>query len=177
MRKHLFCPMQPWEDLDYAATLMLVINGARIQYVPDAIAHDVISESPQAAFRTRVRQTSRSFISIINRTIPAFFTKRFGILIASLSHKTGRHLSPFFLLGALLSSALAFFDHYLSQFVLFTLSLFFITAFAGYVTNKRKHRFRLGAVALSFFILNLARGVGVIRALTNKRVTVYETQI
>lgn len=178
IRKSLFRSMNPWEDIDYAATLMLAIQGSRIQYVPEAIAHDIISESPQSAFHTRVRQTSRSFTSIIKRSIPAIISKSsIGIAVASFSHKTGRHLSPFFLLGSFVSSTITFFDSFLSQIVLLILLAFSLLSIVGYFTNNCTFRFRLGSIALSFFVLNLARGIGVIQALTNKRATGYVTRI
>jgi cellulose synthase/poly-beta-1,6-N-acetylglucosamine synthase-like glycosyltransferase len=177
MRKNLFRPMLPWEDVDYAATLMLAIGGARIHYVPEAVARDIISESASAAFQTRVRQTSRSFMSILNHIKPCFSKRAFGIAIAALSHKTGRHLSPFFMLGLFLSSLTAA-AHATSALVVLILGgIFLLLALAGYLTNRSQKRFRLGTIALTFFILNLARGIGIFRALTNRRVATYETRI
>ncbi len=176
MRKTLFRKMVSWEDLDYAATLMLAIGGARIVYVPEAVATDFISELASAAFQTRVRQTSRSFMSIIRRTLPAFRNNTFWIGVASLSHKTGRHLSPFFLL-MLFFSSLAALPHPLAIFLCLLEFLFLTCILVGYLENKKEKRFRPGSIAMSFFVLNLARGVGVFHAITNRRVSSYSTRI
>jgi cellulose synthase/poly-beta-1,6-N-acetylglucosamine synthase-like glycosyltransferase len=105
MRKSVFEDIGPTEDIDYASTLAIASKGYTVIYEPAAKAFDYISETIFGAFRTRTRQTSRCFKSVIKRifSYPILF-KRPGIFVAALMYKTFRHLTPVFMLLILIST-------------------------------------------------------------------------
>jgi biofilm PGA synthesis N-glycosyltransferase PgaC len=175
IRKEAYRPIGPSEDIDYAETLELVGDGYRVVYEPKAIAYDFISETARGAFKTRVRQTSRSFKSILRRTFSMKIVARPGVFLAALFHKTFRHLTPFFMLFLLVSSFGLFGSKpvytiiFLAQIVLYSLALI------GWKYHAPRRYTFLFTVPFNFVILNLGRGVGVLAALLGKEKSSYQT--
>lgn len=178
MRKEIYRPIGVTEDVDYAATLDAIANGYRVLYEPDALAYDYISETASGAFRTRIRQTSRCFKSVLRRIFATpILMRRPGIFAAALIHKTFRHLTPLFMLFLLVANFLLISRGSLYD-SLFLLQVFFYSlAAAGYLfSGLFSGRFSsLIFFPYNFTLLNISRGIGVIIAVFGKDRATYRT--
>lgn len=180
MRKEAYKSIGPTEDIDYAGTLEAAAGGYRILYEPKALAYDFISETAAGAFKTRVRQTSRCFKSVLNRIFaPRLLLKRPGVFFAALMHKTFRHLSPFFMLALIFSNLFL-----LDQKTLYCVSLilqliFYGMAMIGFISKEvmKGSLRRFFSLPYIFVLLNIGRGVGVIMAISGRERAVYQTRL
>jgi biofilm PGA synthesis N-glycosyltransferase PgaC len=178
MRKDAYVNIMPNEDIDYAATLLAVAKGYYIIYEPKAIAYDYISESFESAFKTRIRQTSRCFKSVLKRLFTKeLCLKRFDLFFAALFHKTFRHLTPFFMIFAFVSNVFLLGQHMLYITVFFTQLLFYLLAFTGYISRETyKGRFKvIFSFPYQFVLYNISRFIGVLKAVFGKEQASYTT--
>ena len=129
-RKNAYKPISPSEDIDYAGTLACIRLGYKAKYEPCAIAYDYISETSLGAFQTRVRQTRKSFLSIIHGLFDEeIIFKRPVVFFTGLFHKTFRHLTPYFLVVNLLLNYLII-DAGMIYKLTFVFQLLFLCIFA-----------------------------------------------
>jgi cellulose synthase/poly-beta-1,6-N-acetylglucosamine synthase-like glycosyltransferase len=178
MRKEAYRPIGPTEDVDYAATLEAAAKGYKVLYEPRARAYDYISETPAGAFKTRIRQTSRCFKSVLRRIFSThILQKRPSLWAAALVHKTFRHLSPFFMATVLFTNFLLlgagtfYICLFFIQLVFYGLAIFgylFDASISGPVSG-------LFSLPYNFTILNISRGIGVILAVLGKDRATYRT--
>lgn len=180
MRKTAYTSIGATEDIDYAATLEAAAKGYRVIYEPAALAYDFISETAEGAFRTRVRQTSRCFKSVLNRIFSRqILLKRPSLFCAALMHKTFRHLTPFFMLAIFISNFFLINSGIVYYISLFLQLAFYILAASGFLTDDRvrgplRH---LLALPYNFVLLNIGRGVGVVVAIAGRDRATYQTRL
>jgi cellulose synthase/poly-beta-1,6-N-acetylglucosamine synthase-like glycosyltransferase len=180
MRKDAYSAMGPTEDIDYSATLRASGKGYKVLYEPHAVAYDRISVTPGGALKTRIRQTSRCFKSVLKLIFSAqILFRRPVVFAATLIHKTFRHLTPFFMLGLLFSNLylLSANTFYGGLFVL--QMVFYALAAMGYFRSRFSARWWrwLTILPYNFLLLNIGRGIGVIMALAGRDPSTYETTL
>jgi cellulose synthase/poly-beta-1,6-N-acetylglucosamine synthase-like glycosyltransferase len=176
LRKSLFTPMKPFEDVDYAMTIEIAFSNYRVVYEPRAQAYDKISENATAALKTRIRQTSKSFVSILSRSCRRRSMLNLPLLLAILSHKTGRHLTPFLMVVLFISSVVGYASFNLVKAIFWLQMLYALLVIIGYAQRKRWPRLRVASFAFTFFLLNLSRFMGVLLAVCGMRPSSYSTE-
>lgn len=178
IRKKAYEKITPNEDIDYASTLLAVAKGYNIIYEPKAMAYDYISESSQSAFKTRIRQTSRCFKSVLQKIFSRrIFLKRFDVFIAALFHKTFRHLTPFFMIFAFVCNIFLIGNHMIYGIIFLSQLLFYLLAFTGYILQEKyKGRFRvIFSFPFTFTLYNISRFIGVLKAVFGRETSSYIT--
>ena len=179
IRKKAYVDIRPDEDIDYAATLLAAANGYNIQYVPEAKAFDYISETSSGAFRTRVRQTSRCFKSVVRILFSkAFFKRRPDVFFAAICHKTFRHLTPVFMVAALFSNfGIVELNRFYQMTLLIQVGFYLLALFGMIFQDQYQGRFKwLISYPYTFTLYNIGRGIGVLTALSFRTRAGYTTQ-
>ena len=180
IRKKAYQPIGPTEDIDYAGTLEVAAQGYKILYEPGALAYDYISKTSSGALKTRIRQTSRCFKSVFKRIVSKKILLNHPLVfVSALMHKTFRHLTPFFIIGLLLSDLLL-----LKQggfyFIMMVMQVaFYGLALAGFLNEQLKIGKKNWLISLpyNFVLLNIGRGVGVYKAFFRKEQATYKTEL
>jgi|Deesub1362A_J573_1020465.scaffolds.fasta_scaffold00357_30 cellulose synthase/poly-beta-1,6-N-acetylglucosamine synthase-like glycosyltransferase len=174
MRRSLYIPMEEvYDDVDYAETLSVVSRGFRLHYEPQALAYDRIDPTLRSTHRRRARRTTMAFLSILKRLWKERLWRRPAILVSILSHKTMRHLSPFFLLllGASNPFLLNVGGWY--RFTALCQAVFYLLALLGWIAHVLGRRWTPVSLPFTFVSLNFSRLWGVILALAKSPPSTY----
>lgn len=108
-RRALYEPVRGDEDTDVTLPLVVPLRGGRTAFAAEAVAMDVPPSSARQEFRYRARDTALS-LAATNRVAARHaraLLRRPGLLLALVSHRYLRWLTPFLMLGALLANAFA----------------------------------------------------------------------
>jgi biofilm PGA synthesis N-glycosyltransferase PgaC len=104
MRRELFKPLPKATILDdFTISMTVIQQGYRIQYEPDAIAHEDATPSSEIEFGRRKRLARGAVQSILLGSKPSIFAQPIEFS-QWFSHKLLRWLNPLFLVGILTSS-------------------------------------------------------------------------
>lgn len=106
IRKSLYRPLRPIDDIDATTILDVLLQGYRVRYQPAATAFDVPPASIRAELKARIRQTSRSFVSGGRKWHPGHWPRHPMLTISFVSHRLLRWTTPYFLVLALIVNAL-----------------------------------------------------------------------
>jgi glycosyltransferase involved in cell wall biosynthesis len=177
IRKKLFGPLLSTEDVDSAQPITIAMRGHNVIYDPTILAYDEIVETSFGLFKTNVRKTTLAFGSILRRVAADLKLRNLPIAASILSHRTGRHLTPFFLLGIPLFSACEFSSSLFAQIMIALSIAYMVLVGIGYFFEKTGRKGGIPGLALSFFILNVSRLVGVWKCLTGSVQAAYQTNV
>lgn len=165
IRKSLFRPI-PADTIvdDFSIALNVSLQRHLLVYDMEAKAKEEVAPSQADEFGRRVRIGTGNFQSLLR--YKELFSPRKGVLCWTyLSHKVLRWLSPFFLLFALLSSALLSFGSVIYS-VLFCLQIFFYGFAYRYRSDKPSGR--LMGLVVFWILMNAALAVGAYRLATGR---------
>jgi poly-beta-1,6-N-acetyl-D-glucosamine synthase len=177
IRRELYVPIGRSEDIDYAETLEVRKRGRRICYETDAVCYDKISETTKGAFKTRIRQTSRAFKSIASRVFaPSLISKCPAVFLSAFLHKTLRHVTPFFMLAALVANTFLVTEGGFYQIMYFCQTVFYVAGIAGFFPVFRDRVPSRLLLPYNFVLLNCSRFIGVVHAIVGKEKASYTTQ-
>lgn len=163
LRRECWQPV-PTETLvdDFVIAMRVLMDGHRVVYAPNAIAREDSPPELSDEFKRRIRIGAGDFQALawfwplldVNRGFAAF---------AFFSHKVLRWLTPFFLIGMLLSSLVLGIMHggwwWLPAFAQFAGYLFAALGLLSFV----RERFKLAATATHFVSMNAALLFGFFR--------------
>ena len=137
MRRSLFEPI-PAKIVhdDMYLTLRIIEKGYRVVYEDEATSAEHASNSLRDEFHLKVRYVSGGY-QILSVFRYLWLPPKKWFALEFLSHKVLRWMMPFFLLGALLSSAVIRAPFYQGLFYL--QALFYLAAVIGWVLHKRVH--------------------------------------
>ena len=161
VRRDLYRDIPPAGDVDFTTPLDVVLAGYRCKHVGDAVAYEVMPETPEREFRARVRMTAKNLYGTLMRwgwkgvAYHPIFTS------VILLHKIGRWMTPFMML-----TVLAFNFPLLNEGVIYVVALlcqlgFYALAISGYWGI----RLPLANQAYSFCLANVGFLVGVTKVL------------
>ena len=174
LRTSAFREMDPSIGEDCIVPLSVVMQGLKVVHVPDAIAFDVMENSLEHEFKSRVRMTLRNWQGTIScsRLLNPFFHLRYAFSL--WSHKLLRWLSPFLILLLTVCGMIGMFTGNTILQILFGL-LLFIYALAALASISKAWRHRIpGAMTIySFMIANTGFLVGVLKAVFGKKIYKY----
>ena len=174
VRRVLFRAMDPAIGEDCIVPLDVVAQGYRMVHVSDALAYDHMDNAPDREFGSRVRMTLRNWQGTWSRPELLNPLRHSGIAWALWSHKVLRWLSPFFLLGLIVSAnAWALAGAFAGMAAASAVNGFLLLALVGWGTSNSNVRVPLAGTAYSFLLANAGFFVGVIRAMSGHSIHVY----
>jgi cellulose synthase/poly-beta-1,6-N-acetylglucosamine synthase-like glycosyltransferase len=154
---------------DMYITLHLIQSGYRVVYEPEAISAEHASKNLLDEFHLKVRYVSAGF-QILGQFRNMFLPPRGWFALGFISHKVFRWSVPWFLLGALVSSALL--AGRLYQAVFWMQMVFYSTALLSWALQG-KVRSSLLYFPLYFSMVNTAALYGIARHLFGGQTTLW----
>jgi len=162
---------------DCIVPLDVVRQKYRVVHASNALAYDKIENKPNREFRSRIRMTLRnwqgtwSFPALLNPMLNP------GIAWSLWSHKILRWLSPFFIiiltvssLGGVIQGNLFLLSVGIVLVILYTL------AFCGLIMKKLGRKVPVINMAYSFILANVGILIGVLKALTGRKIFIYHNK-
>jgi cellulose synthase/poly-beta-1,6-N-acetylglucosamine synthase-like glycosyltransferase len=175
LRKELFKPLQPDDDVDFICPLDIILQGHRVIHESEAVAFEVLPSSAKGVIQARTRMTLRNIKGTL-RKMRAFNPLRYPqIWWAVVSHKILRWLTPYFLLMIFLANLLLL-NHPFYRLALAAQWIFYGSALLGYVAERKNLRIPIIASIFSFCVANIGLFLGVLRAALGEKMVTYETR-
>jgi cellulose synthase/poly-beta-1,6-N-acetylglucosamine synthase-like glycosyltransferase len=170
MRRSLFEPIPPKTvHDDMYLTLRIIEQGYRVVYENEAISGEHASRTLRDEFHLKVRYVSAGY-QIIASFRHMLLPPRRWFAVEFIFHKVCRWMMPFFLLGALLSSAIIQPTFYQRMFWL--QFAFYSIAVLGWALHKKVHSFILH-FPLYFLMANAAALCGFARHFATGQTTLW----
>lgn len=104
IRRPLYKTIPATGDVDFITPLDIVLQGKKCIHIDNAIAWDELPDSPKKEFSARVRMTSKNITGTLKRWGWRALVKYPLYSLTIFLHKIGRWLTPFFLIGLLISN-------------------------------------------------------------------------
>ncbi len=173
IRRELFVPLPPGTIVDdFAIPLMAKLrSGCRIVYEPDAVAQEETAPDMKGEFRRRSRIGAGGFQAMV--LLRPLLNPRYGWTAFTFwSHKVMRWASPFFLIAALLGSALLA-RHSVYRVALIGQGAFYALCAVGAVWPGSNRAGRLLRLFPMFAAMNLALLIGFLRWLRGNQTGIW----
>jgi cellulose synthase/poly-beta-1,6-N-acetylglucosamine synthase-like glycosyltransferase len=163
IRRELFPPLpQRIAVDDFVIPLLAKLNsGSQIMYEAKALAYEETPAEIRAEFSRRSRIGAGGFQSL-SLLWPLLNPFRGWIAVAFASHKVLRWVCPFFLVGAVISSAILVADPIYRVALAVQIALYAVAA-AGYYSPRTGGLYRVVRLSTMFVAMNLALLAGFFR--------------
>lgn len=171
VRRHLLLPMNPAIGEDCIVPLDVAAQGYRVVHALDALAYDEFGEGTGTTLRARIRMTLRNWQGTWSRSQLLNPLRHPGYAFALWSHKILRWMSPLFLLIAT-GSALALTITEPGVVSLIAATPFALLLIMG-ALGAAGQRLPGAGLAFNFLLANVAFLIGLLRALSGRRVLSY----
>ncbi|MGI8885024.1 MAG: glycosyltransferase family 2 protein [Pyrinomonadaceae bacterium] len=156
VRKSAYQPMYPEACSDFLICTVVYRQGLRSVYEPNAVCTEETNKKTDKEMRMRVRVISQTFTDLWrNREMLNPFRNGF-YAVELFSHKVLRYAVPLFLISILFSSLIAAFQSLFFAAIYALQILFYLTAFIGWLLEKRNAKIGVFAIPLYFVLANLA---------------------
>lgn len=175
VRRELLVPVAADTGEDCVVPLDVVLAGRHMVHVPSAVAHDRFDSTSHGEFKARSRMTLRNVVGTFSKG-EVFAPWRTGFTGPALfAHKILRWLSPFFLIGATVSSALLSLapGAGLYRAALAAFTLLYGMGAIGFLCERKGISMPLARTAYSFLLANAGFLNGWVRVLRGTRVVKY----
>ena len=172
LRRELFEELGPDVISDLIMPIRVWRRGARVTYVPEAVAYEHTSHTFAEELRRRKRIIARSLNGLLSQIgVLNPFKGMFAFQV--LSHKVIRWAVPFIMIAAFVSSALLVEEPFYAA-VLWVQVAFYALALLGAVVPDRVARLGLLYVPTYFCAVNLGAFFGVLSLLVGRRYAVWQ---
>lgn len=172
LRVELFEDLCPEVISDLVMPIRVWRGGARVTYVPEAVAYENTTHSFAEEFHRRKRIVARSLNGLWSQLgVLNPFNGMFAFQV--LSHKVIRWAVPFILIAALVSSGVMM-DEPLYATMFWIQTAFYTLALLGAVVPDRVARVGFLYVATYFCAVNLGALLGVLSFVTGSRYAVWQ---
>lgn len=154
IRKELYPSLPPYTILDdVAIPFGAILKGYRAVFDPNAKVYEKISETFSEEFLRKIRTLAGNFqlLRIYPKLLSPIHNRVFWQL---MSHKIGRLLIPYCLIGMLLAASALPQTHYRALFYLQI--LFYGFGVIGYFAERRNIKIKLCSISYAFLTLNIA---------------------
>lgn len=162
---------------DFMISMLIAMRNYRIVYEPDAYAIENASADVKEELKRKIRIAAGGIQSII-KLLPLLNIFRYGVLsFQYISHRVLRWtITPFLLILILvLNLLLVSSDNQPLYTALFILQLiFYISAIAGFILEKRQIKIKVLFVPYYFCVMNYAVFRGIIRYCSRKQSATWE---
>ncbi len=136
LRRELFAPIRPRTVLDDVQIPMrAILKGKRVLFEPAAIAYDTVSTTADVEFEKK-RRTLMGNYELLAEMPELLLPWRNPIFFQLVSHKVGRLLVPYCLIGLFISNLFLLHGFYLLTFVCQT--VWYSLAFFGWLLAARR---------------------------------------
>ena len=174
VRRSAYVPLCNEACSDFLIATVMVKQGLRAVYEPDAVCFEETNRRADKEFKMRVRVITRTLfdlwqhLAIMNPLRSGFYA------VQLISHKVVRYLVPFFLIINLLASlVLALFSISYAA-VSVAQACFYVAAASAWAFERAGYRIRLLALPQYFVLVNLASLVAFYRFLHGERYSCWE---
>ena len=173
VRKILYEPMKSDQLPDFVLPLLVVEQGYRVVYEPDAILKEPSLKKPEDEYRMRLRVSLRSLWALSDMRHLLTFTRSKLFSWQLWSHKVLRYLCFVFLLGAYFSN-LALWPESPFYRVFFILqNMAYLGAIIAQFLEKNGQKSRVLYLMHYFVLLNLAAAQAFIKFLLRQRQVIW----
>lgn len=163
LRKELFKPMNPNVGDDMQNPLIVISQGKRFVYEPNAITKEETSSEAKEEFGRKVRIVTRSFTGIMHYAYTLNPFKNFDFFYKYLSHKLLRWLVAYYLIAAFILN-LFLLNQQFYQVIFVLQCIFYLLALIGL-----KWKSKIVYIPYYFCLVNYAALLGTLRAMSGKR--------
>lgn len=173
MRKSVYTELADDVISDLVQPLWVIQKGYRVVFENRAIAYEKTTTSVPEEFGMRVRVVTRAMRGLLS--VPDLFNPlKYGwVTFQLISHKVLRWMVPFFLMGALIFTAMLVFVEPARYFLWAQTGFYGLAVFARAFPVHR--RWRLVGIPLYFCVLNTAALVSVFEVVRGSKFVVWET--
>ncbi|APH06914.1 hypothetical protein A9C19_01675 [Bacillus weihaiensis] len=163
LRKELFKPMNPNVGDDMQNPLIIISQGKRFIYEPNAIAREETSTESKEEFNRKVRIVTRSFTGIMHYAYVLNPFRNFDFFYKYMSHKFLRWLVAYYMIAIFLIN-LFLLDKSPYMVIFILQCAFYVLALMGI-----KWKTKLTYIPYYFCLVNYAALLGTVRAMSGKR--------
>ncbi len=176
IRKELFRPLTPIDDVDTATVVDMALKGFRTVFVKDAIAYDLPPSSVKSELSYRVRGTSKTIMSLAGRTNFWGWLKNPILSWSILSHRVFRYCTPYFMTAAMVSNMFVLEKGMLYQIIFAIQASFYVLLFVGWLGERIRKRIPIASAIFSFGVAMFGMAIGVAKGITGRAPTVYKME-
>lgn len=174
-RKGLYEPLPAHIIEDLVEPLKILEKGYRIVFEPEALAHELTTDTASQEFKMRVRVISQGITGILYMK-KLFNPFKYGFVSFQLfSHKVLRWSMPFFLIGLFICNILILNEHPIYKILFFLQAIFYLFATLGYFFQRLFMKLKLFTLPLYFCTLNLASLIAVLKIFKGVKIHKWET--
>ncbi|WP_138475970.1 glycosyltransferase family 2 protein [Dyadobacter bucti] len=178
VRRSLYQQVEPDTILDdFMISMLIAQQGYRIIYEPDAYASELSSDNIKEELKRKVRIAAGGIQSIL-RLKKLFNPFHYPVLsFQYISHRVLRWtITPFLMILALILNVVivARSGHWVYLVILLAQLLFYISAFAGWMLEKRKVKVKVLFIPYYFCVMNYAVLAGILRYMAGNQSSVWE---
>jgi cellulose synthase/poly-beta-1,6-N-acetylglucosamine synthase-like glycosyltransferase len=174
VRRSAYVPMYPEACSDFLIATIMVEQGLRAVFEPDAVCTEETNHRSDRELAMRVRIITQTFTdlwrhrSMMNPLRSGFYA------VELFSHKVMRYLVPFFLVAVFASSIALATQHAFYAMAALLQALFYLAALAGWLFEAAGIRVRLLALPQYFVLANLASLLACYKFLRGERYARWE---
>jgi cellulose synthase/poly-beta-1,6-N-acetylglucosamine synthase-like glycosyltransferase len=174
VRRSAYREMYPEACSDFLICTVVYQQGLRSVYEPNAVCFEETNSRTDKEMKMRVRVISQTFTdlwrnrSILNPLKGGFYA------IELISHKLFRYSVPFFLVVALISTALLSRSSWIYEIAFLGQAVFYLLAALGFVLERVGARIGVFAIPHYFVLANLASILGFYKFLRGERYATWE---
>ena len=177
IRTALYTPVPPDTIIeDFFLTLTISRNGYRVMYEPEAYAVETSSASVPEELKRKIRIAAGG-LQAIYRLAPLLNIFKYGLLTFQyISHRVLRWtLTPIALpILLIVNMILAWKGFSFFQVILVLQTLFYISAFMGYLLEKQQIKFKAFFIPYYFCVMNYAVYRGFLRIIGGRQSVIWE---
>jgi cellulose synthase/poly-beta-1,6-N-acetylglucosamine synthase-like glycosyltransferase len=174
VRRALWKQLTPIDDCDFTTPLDAILQGSRVVFATDAVAHDEPPHSVKQEFRTRVRQTSKNLAGTIRRWGWQGVLRHPAVSFGLFSHKILRWLTPYFMALVLVCNIMLWNHGLIYKASFIAQVVFYGLALLGAILQARGlSSTGLLSFIFSFCLANIGMAVGVLKGVTGKAPSAY----
>lgn len=169
MRKSLYRPMRADQLPDFVQPLMVVEQGFRVIYEPEALLREDALKSGDAEYRMRVRVSLRALWAL--KDMRKLFWPVQGTLFAFqlFSHKLLRYLAFIFMLLLLVANIVLWDQNDFYRLTMLLQVLFYLSAGLGYLHEQRGKSSRWLYLPYYFVLVNAGAAHAFLKFLIGKK--------
>jgi cellulose synthase/poly-beta-1,6-N-acetylglucosamine synthase-like glycosyltransferase len=177
VRRELYRPMRPDQLPDFVLPLMVVTDGYRVVYEPQAISYELPLLSAGSELKMRTRVTTRAMWALLDNT-HLLNPRVYGIFSWQLlSHKWMRYLSAFPLLVAYLLSVVAAHESGVTLTIAGSGTCILVVSLATFLSGRLFEQSIIARLCANFVILNISQLLAVIRIAHGDRFTTWQPRL
>ncbi len=174
LRRELYEPLPREIISDLVEPLKILEKGYRIVFEQDAVAFEITEEKAEEEYSMRVRVITRGMNGLAYvRNLLNPFQYPF-VSFQLISHKILRWMVPAFAL-LVFAANLLLLDRGFYRVTMGLQTGFYLSAFAGWLLDRKGGKARLFSLPMYFCIVNLAAVQALLNFLKGRRMTTWET--